>query len=620
MNTSKENAKKLIQKGDFKKARSLLKFAAGKTTNDPEIWYLLSVAAGQLGFYEEVIDASKRVLAIKPNLPAAHANLANGLVGIRHYADAIQHYRKALALEPNNVSIIYSYAQTLYCVGEKTESINQFLQVLGRMPAHADSHYRIGTILVELTDFVKAIPHLQKAEQLNPGLPDIYFKLAEAYRETAQLEEAENTYQKAIQKNQNKLGSFIGLITVLRYQGKTAASLDTCREGLLQLPGNSDMLAIMADLHERQGELQQAYDIVHPIVASNQLNVGIADVFSRICRKFSVCDEALIYGNKVISAPNFTNTLSKARVHFSLGKMLDKLQRFDEAFGHYEQANVLYSLSFDSKAHEALIEALMNTYSQEAVSTMPRSSCDTERPVFIIGMPRSGTSLVEQIIASHSRVHGAGELNDINLIAASLRQTKQSQEKYPQCTPSLTTAELDGLAKRYIEKLQSLSGDALRVTDKMPHNFLHVGLIAQLFPRAHIIHCLRNPLDTCLSIYFQSFNRIHTYATDLTSLGVFYCAYRRLMNHWQQVLDLPFLEISYEELVIDQADVSRRMIEFCGLEWEDQCLQFHKTERTVSTASYDQVSTPIYTRSVERWRNYEAHLAPLRKALAPCLE
>jgi len=616
MNTPKDKARKLIKKGDFKKARSLLKSYSGKVKNDPEAWFLLSAVAGQLGLYQEVVDASTKVLAINPGVPAAQANLANGLTGMGRYAEAIQQYGKALALDPNNISIIYNYAHALYCAGKKTESVNQFLKVLERMPAHVEAHYQVGTILIELADFAKGIPHLLKAESLNPGLPDIQLKLADAFRESGQLEKAEHFYRKAGQAGKPQLNVFLGLVAVQRYQGKITDALDTCKDGLSVFPGNIDLQAGIADIHERQGELQQAYDIIRPIVDSGKESAGIADTFSRICMKFDACDDAIAYGRKVVVEVGQTDTSAQARVHFALGKMLDKLQRFDEAFGHFEQANKCSGFSFNAKAHEARIATLIKTYAPETVRELPRSSCASDCPVFIIGMPRSGTSLVEQILASHSQVYGAGELNDINLIVATLGQTGKPQQQYPGCMRSITTKELDSLAEGYLQKLRSFSADALRVTDKMPHNFLNLGLIAQLFPRARIIHCVRDPMDTCLSIYFQSFNRIHDYATDLASTGAFYCTYRKLMKHWQQVLELPFLEISYEGMVSDQSTVSREMIAFCGLEWEDQCLQFHKTARTVSTASYDQVRTPIYTQSVERWRNYEDHLAVLKQALA----
>jgi len=618
MSVPKEKARKLIQKGEFRKARSLLKSYSGKIKNDPEAWFLLSAVAGQLGLYQEVVDASNKVLAINPNISAAQANLANGLTGMGHYSEAIQQYGKALTLDPNNASIIYNYAQALYYAGKKTESVNQFLKVLERVPAHAEAHYQIGTILIELADFMGGLPYLQKAERLNPGLPDIQFKLADAFRESGQLEKAEEFYLNARQVGQPELKVFLGLVAVQRYQGKITAALDTCKDGLGVFPGDIDLQASIADIHERQGELQQAYDIIRPIVDAGKESAGVADTFSRICRKFGGCEEAIAYGRRVAAA-DAIDLSAQSRVHFALGKLLDKLQRFDEAFGHFKQANDDDGYSFDAKAHEARIEALIKAYAPEIIHTLPRSSCTTDCPVFIIGMPRSGTTLVEQILASHSQVCGAGELNDINLIAATLSQTGKQQHKYPEGMRSIATKELDRLAEGYLAKLRSFSSDALRITDKMPHNFLNVGLIAQLFPRARIIHCMRNPVDTCLSIYFQKFSRVHDYATDLVSLGAFYCAYRKLIKHWQHVLDLPFMEISYEGLVSDQSAVSRKMIEFCGLEWEDQCLQFHKTRRSVTTASYDQVRTPIYTQSVERWRNYEDYLAPLKKALAPCL-
>jgi hypothetical protein len=229
-------------------------------------------------------------------------------------------------------------------------------------------------------------------------------------------------------------------------------------------------------------------------------------------------------------------------------------------------------------------------------------------------MPRSGTSLAEQILASHPRVRGAGELVDIGKMST-LLPGRLGGEAYPDCLERLDRATARTLAEEYQGSLRQHGGAAERVVDKMPHNYLHLGLIAALFPRSRIVHCRRDPVDTCLSCYFQEFVNPLPYGPDLASLGRYYREYERLMAHYAQVLPLPLFELNYEELTAQQEAVSRRLVEFCGLDWDDRCLRFHETARTVRTSSSLQVRKPMYTSSVGRWKRYEAHLGPLLDAL-----
>ena len=231
------------------------------------------------------------------------------------------------------------------------------------------------------------------------------------------------------------------------------------------------------------------------------------------------------------------------------------------------------------------------------------------------GMPRSGTTLIEQIMASHPQVHGAGELNLIHRMASEFPSLLGSATPYPQCIAQATAQKLERIAQTYLGELQKRGGKASRVTDKAPINFLHLGLIDLLFPGARVIHCARDPLDTCLSCYFQPFSGEYSFTYDLGHLGAYYRLYENLMVHWRQILRVPVFEVRYEELVADQERMIRALIEFCGLPWDDRCLKFYETERTVATASFDQVRKPIYAGSVGRWRRYEAYLEPLISAL-----
>ena len=238
----------------------------------------------------------------------------------------------------------------------------------------------------------------------------------------------------------------------------------------------------------------------------------------------------------------------------------------------------------------------------------------TDLPVFIIGMPRSGTSLVEQILSCHPQVHAAGELRNLMHLGNDLGLG--FQKPGPEvCDSSLDRARLTAASVSYLQSLRALAGDATRVTDKMPYNFERLGLIALLFPKARVIHCHRHPLDSCLSCYFLNFYRGNFQTCDLRHMGLYYRQYQRLMEHWRDVLDLAMLEVSYEAHVEDPEKTCREILAFLDLDWDPACLQFHKSERYVRTASRDQVNKPIYRTSVGRWKNYETHIGPLKEAL-----
>jgi hypothetical protein len=236
-------------------------------------------------------------------------------------------------------------------------------------------------------------------------------------------------------------------------------------------------------------------------------------------------------------------------------------------------------------------------------------------------MPRSGTSLTEQILSSHPDVYGAGELIFLKQVTAKIGKVEPGNGTYfTEKLGDMTEGELTAYANEYLERIRELNSDARFVTDKMPHNFQLVGMIALLFPGARIIHCARNPLDNGLSIYFQNFIWSHDYATDLAAIGRFYGEYERLMRHWEQVVDNPMLTVQYEDMIDDQEGMTRRLLEFCDLEWNASVMKFHESKRKVATASYDQVRQPLYRTSHARWKNYARHLGPLKQALpAHCI-
>jgi hypothetical protein len=300
----------------------------------------------------------------------------------------------------------------------------------------------------------------------------------------------------------------------------------------------------------------------------------------------------------------------RAALGFVLGKMLDEADRFDEAFARYARANSLVlqmrhaaGERYDSDLFARRVDDSITMFTPDFFTRTRDWGEPSDLPVFIVGMPRSGTSLVEQIASSHPDVFGAGELRDISNIAASLGVTQYH------------AGPIRDAARKQLDRLRVQGGSALRVIDKMPANVEHLGLIAALFPSARIILCRRDPRDTCLSCFFQQFSTGNLFSFDLTQCGRHHVHTDRLIAHWLKALPLPMLQMRYEDLVADLEGESRRLMSFLGLPWNPACLDFHRTERTVQTSSAWQVRQPIYTRSVGRWRNYQRHLAPLLEAL-----
>ncbi len=328
-------------------------------------------------------------------------------------------------------------------------------------------------------------------------------------------------------------------------------------------------------------------------------------------------------------------------LEFAAGKVYDDLGQPDRAFRHFLAGNRAKGARPNPACGSDHLRRILEvcgrgllsgrspadrSLSGRSLSGRPLSGRSGERPggalpVFIVGMPRSGTSLVEQVLASHPAVFGAGELPYIARIAEALgaggARTTSGDAVYPECLPDLPEPVLAGFAASYRKESQALAAGAAVVTDKAPLNFRHLGLIALLFPEARIVHCRRDPLDTCLSCFFQNFARGQAYSFDLAELGRFYQDYRKMMAAWAEVLPIEILDLDYEDLVADLEGVGRRLLAFCGLDWHPDCGRFFETRRPVLTASRVQVRRPLYSSSIGKWRRYERHLDPLIEALGP---
>lgn len=302
-------------------------------------------------------------------------------------------------------------------------------------------------------------------------------------------------------------------------------------------------------------------------------------------------------------------------LHFAAGKLNDDMGRYDEAFHHFELGNEAKSVKHSLESSQAFFDKTLEAFTPALFKTHEKAGVDSTLPVFVIGMPRSGTSLVEQIIASHPMAYGAGELQSVRQIAHRLSMHTKSSRPYPDCMAEVDDEAFTGYGKSYTDRLLEKSPKSIRIVDKMPYNFLYAGLIHIMMPEARFIHCRRNALDVCTSIFSQNFTTGNEYAFDLTSIGAYYKNYERVMAHWEEVLPDQITTIDYEDIIADPETQSQRVIQAAGLPWHPDCADFQNAETSVRTASRWQVRQPVYKTSQGRWKRYEKHLGPLFTAL-----
>ena len=386
-------------------------------------------------------------------------------------------------------------------------------------------------------------------------------------------------------------------------------------DGALRLdPTNAAAIAGRAHVLESLGRTDEARAAARAAVSCDPTHASAAVTFARLHRAPETRAEAA----RVLESALQSSTAApsqRASVLFALGTLKDGAGDYDGAFACFKAANELGPHGFDAAHYRRAMQEVMEAFSAPKVARMARSSIQDPCPVFIVGMPRSGTSLVEQILASHPMAHGAGELDDLGNLAVSSPRIAGSGTAFPLCFQSFDAAAMDRLARVYLDRLHTLGGAAARVTDKMPRNFSLLGVIDRLLPAARVVHCMRHPIDTCFSCYSTHFGPALNYTNSLSDLAAVYRVYREMMDHWRGALSIPILDVRYEDLVNDTANGARRLVEFIGLPWDDRCLRFHENKRVVNTASIDQVRRPIYRSSLQRWKNYESHLGSLAESL-----
>ena len=523
-------------------------------------------------------------------------------------------FRRAIELEPGFADAHSNLGHVLRRRGQIKEAETCFRRALILKPDHGLANLSLGAILFERGKIRKAVIHLQRGlDEEMTNVPGRY-NLAIALHQLGLLDEAVHNYRQAIAYGVDSPDVYCNLAAALQAMGDIPGAVAGFEEALTVDPDYGPALAGLAGLLETAREYQRGIDLLMPHLRRGKASPIVHVAYAQILRRLDRQREALVHLAPLAQVEGL-GPEERFPVHFTLGDLLEDLGEHDRAFSHYRRGNELKEVDYSRKLRTREVDHLISIFSPANMANMPRSPLLSQRPVFIVGMPRSGTSLVEQILASHPDVYGAGELRDVGLLAVRLGRNEE-RIPYPDVLLRVEQAELRRLCREYLSKMRHIAPDAKRFTDKMWQNFEHLGLIELLFPQARIIHCRRNPLDTCLSCYQQSFGTAGPpFAYDLGHIAGYYHDYRRLMAHWHEVCDLKMLELDYEDLVAEPEDVSRRMIDFIELEWDPACLAFYDNPRIVRTASYAQVRRPVYRSSIGRAQKYREHLGPLIEEL-----
>ncbi len=495
--------------------------------------------------------------------------------------------------------------------GLYAEAISSFQELLTLDPGHAFAHNNLGAVHIKLGHYEEAEREFSRAIELKRNYPDALSNLATVLRWKGLILESETPLRRALKLSPQHVEARVSLGLTLILVGRLRDAKECFEKALKIAPRNVDAWVGLAEIAGLEGRFEEAEALLKRALEVDPKSASAWAALPGL-RKMSRSDAAWIEGAERIAADGLP-LIEETTLRYAMGKYWDDLKDFPRAFRDYQRANELQKMAatpYDRSARTNFVDDLIRAYTSEALACPDSGASNSERPVFVVGMMRSGTSLVEQIIASHPAAKGAGELEFWNGIVRKHEDILRRQ--LPSDVQRLKWAE------SYLQTLMRYSADALRVVDKSTVNSDHLGVIHSVFPRARILYLRRNPIDTCLSCYFQQFAPSLNFTMDLSDLAHYYREHQRLVGHWRAVLPPgTLLEVPYAELVAEQESWTRKILDFLGLPWDPRCLTFHETQRAVMTASSWQVRQKMYRGSVGRWHNYEKFISPLRQLAGP---
>jgi tetratricopeptide (TPR) repeat protein len=566
-------------------AVELLRRARTAVPTSPVVHNDLGIALASTGQIDEARAAYEQAITLAPNYAEAHNNLGMLCAAQGRIAEAIACYQRAIAARPDFAGVRNNLGIALVASWRFEEAVAQFLKAIAAEPNFAEAHSNLATALAALDLYEGAAAHYRQAVTIKPDFAAAHSNLGHTLVALNRPEDAVAASRRAIELTPDSADGYFALGHVLRMLGRLAQAREVLEKGLELSPARADLHRALADVKQfAPGDPQLA------------------------------AMEKLVHGEALLAPPQ------RIELHFALAKAYTDIDEPQRAFAHLVAGNGLKrrQVVYDEAVTREGFRRIEAAFTPELLRQRQGMGDHSAVPIFVFGMPRSGTTLVEQIIASHPRAFGADERMDFSRAVGRL-VTANGMPMFPDMIGSVTAPQLRALGAAYLAGLRAAAPDAERITDKWPANFIFAGLIHLALPNARLIHVSRDPLDTCLSCFARLFAGPHlSYAYDLGELGRYYRGYEKLMVHWRRVLpEGVMLDVRYEELIADFEPQARRIMAHCGLEWDERCLAFHATQRAVRSASASQVRQPLYARAVGRSRPYAAMLGPLLEALGP---
>jgi len=572
-------------------------------------------AQRMLGQLEQAAGGFETALALQPCYPAALNNLGLCLQALGRTEAAIARLREALRIQPGFAMAHNNLAMALHSQGRKAEALEHLRRCLELDPTLAEAHSNLGQLLLELSLLEEALVHCREAVRLQPSFPEARLNLGRVLRALGRPAEAKTCYAEALRLDPGRAVAWHDMGQIVHEEGRLEESLAWFEKSLTLEPDFAPAHCDRGVVLEELGDLEAAERSFRAALGRGPGQVeAYYQLATLVQGRLPAADLATM--RQLSAEPGLTDD-ERSTVHSGIALVLDARGDYDGAADHLRHANALgladarsRGRAYDPADHERLIASLIATCTPSFFERVRDFGVETERPIFIVGLPRTGTTLTEQILASHRQVFGAGELSLARDSFESLPRIMNCADPAPLCLGRLDRATALQLARHHLDRLSALNPQARRVVDKMPGNYLYMGLLAALFPRARFIHCRRDRRDVAVSCWMTHFRNVG-WANDPEHIARRIVACERLMEHWSRVLPVRCLDVQYEDTVADLERAARRLVAWCGLDWDPACLAFHEGRRTVRSASLAQVRRPLYTQAVGRWKHYEQALAPL---------
>lgn len=573
-----------LQARDHEQAIQCFKAALSLDDSPASAWSGLANAYLLAGNEEQALLAREKYLERSPSARALAEANREWRAGDSNKAEHI--CEEILKKEPANTDALRQLA-SIATADERFVVAEGLLKRLVKLsPDHYLAHSELGRFLGDRGRIPEAIDEMQTAARLGPNIADNHKVLGDLLSVVGRMSESHDAYQEAVRIDPRNAAAIAGQGHTLRILGRSSEAIAAYEHCTREHPEIGDAwwsLATMRDylFSDSQIEAMEA-----------QFNARDGDENARI------------------------------NLAFALARVAESQDRYDDAWWNYERGNELKrsQVKYDPVQTEIAHNATINTCDAELIGSAEGPDLEAPGPIFIVGMPRSGSTLIEQILSSHSMVEGCGELPYVVMLTSTLRDPNDDKKHYPEAMVNMSAEQFKALGDTYLYHTKShRKSDLPFFTDKMPANFTHVGLIHLALPQARIIDARRHPLDTCIGNFRQLFAQGKNMTYDLYEMAEYYLEYHRVMDHWDTVMPGRVLRVRYEDLVEDQEGQTRRLLDYCGLPWEDACLEFHRNKRQVNTASSEQVRRPIYADSVNFWKHYEDHLQDIREILEPVL-